>query len=372
MTLKKHFSFSLHSTCGDARAGVVSTQTGDFNTPTFMPVGTYGSVKSLSPAEIYACGASIVLCNTFHLMLRPGAEIINAHGSIAKFMGWQGPVLTDSGGFQIFSLGVSKKVEKKGVSFRSPVNGDEILMTPELAMKIQKEIGSTIAMIFDDCTPLTDNQSYAEESMKLSIDWAKRSKIAHSGNDAAIFGIVQGGMFEKLRSYSAKALLDIGFDGYAIGGLSVGEEKKTLNRIVQYTAELLPSGSPRYLMGVGTPIDILESVSAGIDMFDCVLPTRNARNGYLFTKDGIVRIRNAKHKNSLDPVEEGCQCYTCENYTRAYLHHLDKCNEILGARLNTIHNVYFYANLMKNIRKSIVTGNFKEFLSNFKDRYQQI
>jgi queuine tRNA-ribosyltransferase len=331
-----------------------------------MPVGTYGTVKAMAPNELRDIGAQIVLGNTFHLWLRPGLEVIEAHAGLHRFMGWDGPILTDSGGFQVFSLGALRKISEEGVKFASPVNGDRLLLTPELSMQIQRVLDSDIAMIFDECTPYPASETQATDSMRLSLRWAERSKRAHEDNVNALFGIVQGGMYEPLRDESVAGLTGIGFDGYAIGGLSVGEPKQDMRRILRHTAPRLPREAPRYLMGVGTPEDIVEAVGEGIDMFDCVLPTRNARNGWLFTRCGDIKIRNARHKADTGPLDDTCECYTCRNFTRAYLHHLQRVNEILGARLNTIHNLHYYQTLMREVREAIEGDRFDSFLQGFR------
>jgi len=348
-----------------ARRGQLSFTRGNIETPAFMPVGTYGTVKSMKPEEIEDLGAEIVLGNTFHLMLRPGTKVIQEHGDLHDFMHWRKPILTDSGGFQVFSLAKMRKITEEGVHFRSPINGEKILLSPEISMQIQRELGSDIVMIFDECTPYPASLTEARESMELSLRWAKRSKQAHANNTAALFGIVQGGMYPELRSISANALKKIDFDGYAIGGLSVGEPKKERDLVLEATTPLLPEDKPRYLMGVGKPEDIVESVKRGVDMFDCVIPTRNARNGFLFTHNGKLNIRNSKHRLDTGPIDKKCGCYTCQNFSRSYLRHLDKCKEILGANLNTIHNLYYYQDLMANIRKAIENNDFDNFLSNF-------
>ena len=358
--------FDLIATHGAARRGRLTLAHGTVETPVFMPVGTYGAVKAMSPLELTEIGAEIVLGNTFHLWLRPGLEVIEKHGGLHRFMGWHSPILTDSGGFQVWSLGDLRKISEEGVRFQSPVNGDKLMLTPEESMRIQRVLNSDIAMIFDECTPYPAEEQAAAESMRLSLRWAKRSKRAHEGNgprpprDNALFGIVQGGMYEALRTESARGLQDIGFDGYAIGGLSVGEPKQDMMRILAHTAPELPSDKPRYLMGVGTPEDIVHAVLQGIDMFDCVLPTRNARNGWLFTRYGDVKIRNAKHRDDVQPLDETCSCYTCQNFTRGYLHHLQQVNEILGARLNTLHNLFYYHTLMGELRHGIEAGTLME------------
>lgn len=357
--------FSLLNTDGLARRGQIVFDRGAIETPAFMPVGTYGTVKGMTPEELAQTGAHICLGNTFHLMLRPGTAIIKDHGDLHDFMHWDKPILTDSGGFQVFSLGAMSKINEEGVTFRSPINGEKILLTPEKSMHVQRDLGSDIVMIFDECTPFPATQDEAKRSMELSLRWATRSKDAHGDNPAALFGIIQGGMYEDLRDISLSGLEDIGFDGYAIGGLSVGEPKEDMMRIVKHTAPKIPANKPRYLMGVGKPQDIVESVRRGIDMFDCVMPTRNARNGHLFVHEGVVKIRNAKHKTDTSPLDEKCDCYTCKNYSRSYLHHLDKCNEILGARLNTIHNLRYYQVVMEGLRSAISDNKLSEFVEDF-------
>lgn len=358
--------FCVNATDGSARRGTLSLAHGIVETPAFMPVGTYGTVKAMSPAELKEIGAQIVLGNTFHLWLRPGMEVIEAHGGLHAFMGWNGPILTDSGGFQVFSLGALRKITEEGVRFRSPVNGDQCFLTPEESMRIQRVLNSDIVMIFDECTPFPADERQAENSMHLSLRWAERSKRAHADNANALFGIVQGGMFEHLRDESLRELVNIGFDGYAIGGLSVGEPKEDMLRILMHTSPQLPAAKPRYLMGVGTPEDLVAAVTCGIDMFDCVMPTRNARNGMLFTRNGDIKIKNAQYRMDTQPIDKDCICYTCRNFTRAYLHHLHRIGEILGARLNTIHNLHYYHDLMYEIRSAISTGRFEEFVSRFR------
>jgi queuine tRNA-ribosyltransferase len=364
--------FDLLATDGSARRGRLALPHGMVETPVFMPVGTYGTVKAMAPHELDELGSQIVLGNTFHLWLRPGLEVIAAHGGLHRFMGWQRPILTDSGGFQVFSLGALRKVSEDGVRFASPVNGDRLFLTPEESMRIQSVLDSDIAMIFDECTPYVIGDrpaswQEAADSMRLSLRWARRSRDefdrlrerAPHGN--ALFGIVQGGMFEDLRDESAGALQQIGFDGYAIGGLSVGEPKQDMLRILAHTAPRLPADRPRYLMGVGTPEDLLAGIEAGIDMFDCVLPTRNARNGWLFTRFGDVKLRNSRYRDDTRPLDPACDCPTCTRFTRAYLHHLQRVNEILGARLATIHNLHFYLDLMRRARTAIEAGGFADF-----------
>ena len=348
-----------------ARRGVVSFPRGDIQTPAFMPVGTYGSVKGLTPEQVEETGADIILGNTFHLMLRPGTEIIKGAGGLHNFIGWDKLILTDSGGFQVFSLGDMRKITEEGVTFQSPVNGDRVLMTPESSMQVQRDLGSDIVMIFDECTPYPATEQEAAVSMRLSLRWAERSKTAHGDNPSALFGIIQGGMYESLRDESLKGLLDIGFDGYAIGGLSVGEPKDDMMRVLKHTAPQMPDDKPRYLMGVGKPEDLVEAVRRGVDMFDCVMPTRNARNGHLFTSTGVVKLRNAANRTDNGPIDPECDCYTCRNYSRAYLHHLDKCKEILGATLNTVHNLHYYQTLMAGLRRSLEDGTFAAFVDNF-------
>jgi queuine tRNA-ribosyltransferase len=353
--------FKVSATDGAARRGVLQTAHGNIDTPAFMPVGTYGAVKGMSPVEVRELGAQIVLGNTFHLWLRPGLDVIGAHGGLHRFMGWDGPILTDSGGFQVFSLGEMRKISEEGVKFQSPVNGDACFLTPEESMRIQRVLNSDIVMAFDECTAHPATLEQARDSMQLSMRWAARSKAAHAGNPNALFGIVQGGMYEQLRDESLAKLTDIGFDGYAIGGLSVGEPKPDMLRILRHTAPRLPADRPRYLMGVGTPSDIVAAVAAGIDMFDCVLPTRNARNGWLYTRHGVIKLRNARYRDDLGPLDPDCACYTCCNFTRAYLHHLQRVNEMLGARLNTLHNLHYYQELMAGLRAAIAEGRLADF-----------
>ena len=403
-------NFKLHATAGLARRGTLALAHGTIETPAFMPVGTYGTVKAMSPLELQEIGAQIVLGNTFHLWLRPGTEVIAAHGGLHRFMGWDGPILTDSGGFQVFSLGELRKITEEGVAFQSPVNGDKLFLTPEESMRIQRVLNADIVMVFDECTPYPANERDAADSMRLSLRWAARSKAAFlfeqeqrleseylgarqgesdfakrgiqgkyvseenreqrsmaPKDDAfqSLFGIVQGGMHEGLRDESLAGLVNIGFDGFAIGGLSVGEPKEDMLRILRHTAPQLPAEKPRYLMGVGTPEDIVDAVSQGIDMFDCVMPTRNARNGMLFTRHGDIKIKNAQYRMDMRPLDDECDCYTCRNFTRAYLHHLHRIGEILGSRLNTIHNLYYYQHLMSGIRAAIKAGGFSGFVADF-------
>jgi queuine tRNA-ribosyltransferase len=328
-------------------------------------VGTYATVKAMTPEELLEMGAQIVLGNTFHLMLRPGTEVIQAHGDLHDFMHWEKPILTDSGGFQVFSLGDMRKISEEGVYFRSPLNGSKVFMGPEESMQVQRALGSDIVMIFDECTPYPATEQEARDSMELSLRWAKRSKTAHEGNPNALFGIVQGGMYPHLRDVSLDGLMDIGFDGYAIGGLSVGESKEEMKMILDNLTHKMPGDRPRYLMGVGTPEDLVESVRRGIDMFDCVMPTRNARNGHLFTHNGVVRIRNSVYEKDTRPLDEKCGCYTCRNYSRSYLRFMDKNKEILGARLNSIHNLHYYQELMQNMRDAIDEDRFESFVKEF-------
>ncbi|TXI22294.1 MAG: tRNA guanosine(34) transglycosylase Tgt [Nitrosomonas sp.] len=357
--------FQLLQTEGRARRGSLTLAHGTVETPVFMPVGTYGAVKTVSPAELQELQAQIILGNTFHLWLRPGLEVIEAHGGLHQFMQWHGPILTDSGGFQVFSLGQLRKIQEQGVKFRSPINGDLCFLSPEESMRIQCILNSDIVMIFDECTPYLVDFAIVKASMELSLRWAERSKRAHEGNSNALFGIVQGGMHENLREQSLQGLVQIGFDGYAIGGLSVGEPKEDMQRILKHTAPLLPEDKPRYLMGVGTPADIVHAVAQGIDMFDCVLPTRNARNGWLYTRNGIIKLRNSGYRLATQSPDEKCQCYTCKNFSLSYLHHLQKTNEVLGARLNTLHNLYYYQQLMREIRHAIETHQFEQYQREF-------
>jgi len=353
---------------GRARRGRLTLAHGVVDTPAFMPVGTYGTVKAMRPDALREVGAQIVLGNTFHLYLRPGLEVIAAHGGLHRFMGWDGPILTDSGGFQVFSLSALRKLTEEGVHFRSPVNGEACFLSPEESMRIQRVLGADIVMIFDECTPYPADHATAAASMRLSLRWAARSRRAHGDNPNALFGIVQGGMYEDLRAESLAGLLEIGFDGYAIGGLSVGEPKEDMARILDFLAPRLPADKPRYLMGVGTPEDIVEAVLKGVDMFDCVLPTRNARNGMLFTRFGDIKIRNSVHRMDTRPLDDECECYTCRHFSRAYLHHLHKTNEILGAMLNTHHNLHFYQTLMGELREAIAAGRLEQYVAAFRAR----
>jgi queuine tRNA-ribosyltransferase len=357
--------FDLHKTEGKARRGTLSFPRGEVQTPAFMPVGTYGSVKGMLPRDVKATGAEIILGNTFHLWLRPGIDIIKGAGDLHDFMQWDKPMLTDSGGFQVFSLGKMRKITEHGVTFQSPVNGDKVELTPEKSMEIQAALGSDVVMIFDECTPFPATHKEAKDSMEMSLRWAQRSKDAHGDSESALFGIIQGGMYEDLRDVSMEGLEQVGFDGYAIGGLSVGEPKEDMIRILDHTAHQMPKNKPRYLMGVGKPEDLVEGVRRGIDMFDCVMPTRNARNGHLFIDTGVLKLRNAVNKTDHGPVDETCDCYTCQNFSRAYLHHLDKCKEIQGSTLNTIHNLHFYQTVMAGLRKALDEGTLTAFVEAF-------
>ena len=363
--------FSVRASDGLARRGTLTLAHGAVETPAFMPVGTYGTVKAMSPAELVEVGAQIVLGNTFHLWLRPGLAVVGKHGGLHRFMGWERPILTDSGGFQVFSLGALRKVSEEGVAFQSPVNGNALFLTPEEAMRIQRVLDADIAMVFDECTGYPATREEAGDSMRLSLRWAERSRRAFEGSGNALFAIVQGGMYEDLRDESLAGLLASGepgrggFAGYAIGGVSVGEPKEDMERIVAHVAPRLPARAPRYLMGVGTPEDIVEAVAQGIDLFDCVLPTRNARNGWLFTARGDVKIKNAHHREDTAPLDPQCSCYTCRHFSRAYLHHLHRTHEILGARLNTIHNLHYYHALMNGLREAIAQGQLAAFRQRF-------
>ncbi|CDE78794.1 tRNA guanosine(34) transglycosylase Tgt [Parasutterella secunda] len=364
--------FTLKKTSGKARRGEMKLNHGVVQTPIFMPVGTYGTVKAMAPNELEEIGSQIILGNTFHLWLRPGLDVIEKHGGLHQFMGWDKPILTDSGGFQVFSLKGLRKITEEGVKFASPINGDKLFLTPEVSMQIQRVLNSDIVMVFDECTPYKINDRPATEeeaakSMRMSLRWARRSKdeFVRLGNPNALFGIVQGGMYEHLREESLEGLKEIGFHGYAVGGLSVGEPKEEMHRIMEKIVWQLPEDKPRYLMGVGTPEDLVEGVSQGIDMFDCVMPTRNARNGWLFTRYGDIKIRNSKYKDDLRPLDPTCDCYACKHFSRAYLHHLQKVNEILGARLNTIHNLHYYLHLMQEIRDALDADRFEEWKAEF-------
>jgi queuine tRNA-ribosyltransferase len=363
MTIK----FQLHCTDGRARRGLLTLPHGTLQTPAFMPVGTYGTVKAMTPPELIESGAEIILGNTFHLWLRPGIKVIEAHGGLHQFMGWNGPILTDSGGFQVFSLAQMRKITEEGVRFASPVNGSKVFLSPEVSMQIQTTLNSDVVMIFDECTAYPATVEAAAKSMELSMRWAARSRMEFDrlNNPNALFAIVQGSTFEHLRAQSARTLVDIGFHGYAVGGLAVGEPESERNHTLDFTLPMLPTDKPRYLMGVGRPEDLIEAVKRGVDMFDCVMPTRNARNGHLFTRFGQVKIRNAVHEFDTQPIDPECSCYTCKNFSRSYLRHLDKCNEILGARLNTIHNLHYYQELMQGIRAAIAEARFERFVTEF-------
>ncbi|HEY4074517.1 MAG TPA: tRNA guanosine(34) transglycosylase Tgt [Herbaspirillum sp.] len=372
--------FTLLKTDGNARRGRLKLNHGTIETPIFMPVGTYGSVKAMSPLELKEIESQIILGNTFHLWLRPGLDVVGKFGGLHKFMGWDRPILTDSGGFQVFSLGAMRKITEEGVHFSSPINGDKLFLSPEVSMQIQRVLNSDIVMQFDECTPYEIDgrpatQVEAAQSMRMSLRWAQRStdEFREGGNPNALFGIVQGGMFETLRDESLDGLQQIDFDGFAVGGLSVGEPKEEMMRVLAHTGPKLPAGKPHYLMGVGTPEDLVEGVANGIDMFDCVMPTRNARNGWLFTRFGDIKIKNARYKDDEKPLDETCDCYACRNFSRAYLHHLHRTGEILGARLNTIHNLHYYLQLMKEIRDAIDAEQFQPFVQRFKaDRARSV
>ena len=361
--------YKLITKDGLARRGEVKTAHGKFQTPTFMPVGTYGAVKSLSPETLEVLQAEIILSNTYHLMERPGVEIIKSHGGLHRFMGWQGPILTDSGGYQVFSLSKKRTISEEGVKFFSPLNGDKNYLTPESCMQLQLDYGVDIAMVLDDCTPFPVSKETAKESMNLSLRWAKRCRSAFTSDQSSLFGIIQGGIFDDLREESLEGLMNIDFEGYAIGGLSVGEPKMEMQKVINNIVPKMPEDKPRYLMGVGTPLDIVRAVQLGVDMFDCVIPTRHARNGYLYTSKGIVKIRNSENKDNLAPIDDNCSCYTCTNFSRSYLHHLDKTKEMLGSTLNTIHNLHYYLNLMRNLRLSIEQGTLQTFIKEIEDTW---
>ena len=364
--------FQLLATSDRARRGRLEFKRGVVETPAFMPVGTYGTVKAMTPEELIGIGAQIILANTFHLMLRPGAAVVRAHAGLHGFMNWQGPILTDSGGFQVFSLASRRKLSEEGVHFRSPVDGSEVFLNPEISMQVQRDLGSDIAMVFDECTPYPATEREARESMELSLRWAARSHAAYYAEPApgTLFGIVQGGVHDSLRAASVEGLRAIGFDGYAVGGLAVGESAEERTAVLERTTGLLPPERPRYLMGVGRPQDIIAAVERGIDLFDCVMPTRHARNGHLFTSTGVVNIRNRVYRDDTRPLDQACGCYTCSNYSRAYLRHLDQAGEILASRLNTIHNLFFYLQLMADLRDAIGRGQLGEFAGNFLARPQ--
>jgi queuine tRNA-ribosyltransferase len=367
MSAVPRMRFSLLGEDGAARRGRLEFARGSVETPAFMPVGTYGTVKAVTPENLTELGAEIVLGNTFHLYLRPGLEVIGAHGGLHRFMHWERPILTDSGGFQVWSLAEMRKLTEEGASFRSPVDGAPVFLSPEESMRIQRVLGSDVAMSFDECTPYPATESQARESMELSMRWALRGHRAYHADDppGTLFGIVQGGIHPALRTASLGALEEIGFAGLAIGGLAVGESEAERLLVLEQLTPQMPRAKPRYLMGVGRPQDILEAVRRGVDMFDCVMPTRHARNGHLFTREGVINIRNAAHQSDTRPVEEGCACYTCRNYTRSYLRHLDKCGEILGSHLNTVHNLHFYQRLMAEVRAAIEAGRLETYAAEF-------
>ncbi len=357
--------FELINTDGPARRGRMIFERGIVDTPAFMPVGTYATIKAMTTDWVKDAGAQIILGNTFHLMLRPGVDVIRAHGGLHGFMNWQGPILTDSGGFQVWSLGQLRKITEQGVHFQSPVDGNKVFLGPEESMAVQQALGADIIMIFDECTAHPATEEQARASMELSLRWAERSKHAHGAHPSALFGIVQGGMYEHLRDISLAGLKQIGFDGYAIGGLSVGESKEDMFRVVGHITPQMPADRPRYLMGVGTPEDLVEAVRRGMDMFDCVMPTRNARNGHLFTHDGVVKIKNSRYTADTGPIDAECDCYTCKHYSRAYIRHLQQSNEILGSMLATIHNTHYYQTLMRGLRGAIAEKRLDEFVEKF-------
>ena len=364
--------YKLIAKDGLARRGEIKTIHGKFQTPAFMPVGTYGAIKSVSPLTLENLEAEIVLSNTYHLMERPGIEIIKSHGGLHNFMGWSGPILTDSGGYQVFSLSKKRTINEEGVEFFSPLNGDKKYLTPEYCMQLQLDFGVDIAMVLDECTPYPVSEAVAKKSMQMSLRWAERCRSAFVSDKASLFGIIQGGMFNDLREESLSGLTKIDFDGYAIGGLSVGEPKEEMEKVINHTTPLMPKEKPRYLMGVGTPLDIAKAVQLGVDMFDCVIPTRHARNGYLYTSKGIVKIRNSENKNNLEPLDEDCSCYTCSKFSKSYLHHLDKTKEMLGSTLQTIHNLHYYLSLMRNLRLSIEKGTLQTFIKEIEDTWNKI
>ena len=363
--------FSVLHVDGAARRGLIRFERGTVQTPTFMPVGTHGAVRSVTPEELRACGAEMILGNTFHLMLRPGTEIIQRHGGLHGFMHWPGPILTDSGGYQVFSLAAWREIGEAGVWFRSPVDGDKVFLDPERAIRVQHALASDVAMAFDECTSYPATLEQARRSMERSLRWAERSRRAHGEHPGALFGIGQGGMYPELRLECQQRLEAIGFDGYAIGGLSVGETFEQREAVLQSLASCLPAGQPRYLMGVGRPTDIVAAVCQGVDMFDCVIPTRHARNGHLFTRNGVLRIRNRQYAAQTGPVDEGCSCYTCQHYSRAYLRHLDQSREILFSRLATLHNLHFYQTLMHDVRAAIKAGEMRVFAHRLSEAYQE-
>jgi queuine tRNA-ribosyltransferase len=369
--------FDIQHRDGHARSGELAFRRGVVRTPAFMPVGTYGTVKSVTPEEVAADGADIILGNTFHLMLRPGSDIVRRHGGLHQFMNWPGPILTDSGGFQVFSLASMRKLTEEGVHFRSPVNGDEVFLSPERSMEVQHDLNADVTMVFDECTPWPASEAEAEESMALSLRWAARSRTrfdalrqAAPDRGEALFGIVQGGVYDALRAASLDGLVAIGFDGYAIGGLAVGEPENERNAVLDFLATRMPDAAPRYLMGVGLPVDIAEAVGRGVDLFDCVIPTRHARNGQLFTSRGTVKFRHARYADDVSPPDPDCSCYTCRHYSLAYLRHLEKCGEILGPRLATIHNLHYYQELMRKIRLAIKAGTLAELTALLRTRHR--
>ena len=364
--------YKLIAKDGLARRGEIKTIHGKFQTPAFMPVGTYGAIKSVSPLTLENLEAEIVLSNTYHLMERPGIEIIKSHGGLHNFMGWSGPILTDSGGYQVFSLSKKRTINEEGVEFFSPLNGDKKYLTPESCMQLQLDFGVDIAMVLDECTPYPVSEVVAKKSMQMSLRWAERCRSAFVSDKASLFGIIQGGMFNDLRDESLSGLTKIDFDGYAIGGLSVGEPKEEMEKVINHITPKMPKEKPRYLMGVGTPLDIAKAVQLGVDMFDCVIPTRHARNGYLYTSKGIVKIRNSENKNNLEPLDEDCTCYTCSKFSKSYLHHLDKTKEMLGSTLQTIHNLHYYLSLMRNLRLSIEKGTLQPFIKEIEDTWNKI
>ena len=357
--------FTVNAVDGEARAGRMGFPRGDVETPAFMPVGTYGTVKSMTPEELAGLGAQLIVANTFHLMLRPGEEAVRTLGGLHRFMNWHRPILTDSGGFQVFSLGDLRKISDQGVEFRSPLNGDRVFLDPERSMAVQGALGADIVMAFDDCIEYPAEKSRVAAAAERTAHWAARSRDAHGDSPAALFGIVQGGTHADLREASLEALRSLDFSGYALGGLSVGEPLTERLAVLDGIVGKMPVDRPRYLMGVGTPADIVEAVRRGIDMFDCVMPTRNARNGYLFVDRGVIKIRNSRYRSDPRPLDDNCSCYTCRHFSRAYLHHLDRCGEILGSRLNTWHNLHYYLNLLRGLRKSVEAGSLTEFVGNF-------
>ena len=362
--------YELIKNDGKARLGKLKTNYGTFDTPMFMPVGTLANVKTLTPEELYNMNSAVILSNTYHLWLRPGEDIVDKAGGLHKFMNYNGPILTDSGGFQVFSLAKKKDISEEGVVFKSHIDGKKLFLTPELSIQIQNKLDSDIAMSFDECIPYPASYEYAKASTERTIRWAKRGKDVHSNDNQSLFGIVQGGEYEDLREYSAKETVKLDFDGYSIGGTSVGEDKDTMYKMIDYAIKYLPIDKPRYLMGVGEPIDLLEGVERGIDMFDCVLPTRLARHGNAFTRNGRINLKNLKYKEDFTPIEDNCDCYTCKNYTKAYIRHLITCNEMLGGRLLSIHNIRFLIKEMEEIRQAIKNNNFKQYKQQFIEQYK--